>query len=137
MKLKFVAGASWAIAAMMILAPLTQSIAAEVDTGKLLYLRYCASCHGNAGKGDGPLGREFKVKVPDLTILKSKYNGTYPLDQVMSAIDGSRTVRGHGDRTMPVWGDVFRDEHANEKYVELVALYKIKWIAEYIGALQK
>lgn len=137
MELTFVRGVSRVIAAMMVLVPLTQSMAAEVDNGKLLYLRYCASCHGNAGKGDGPLSRELKVKVPDLTLLKSKYKGIYPMDQVMSSIDGTKAVRGHGERTMPVWGQVFRDEHANEKYVELVALYKVKWIAEYIGTLQR
>ena len=83
------------------------------------------------------MSRELKVKVPDLTLLKSKYKGVYPMDQVMSSIDGTKAVRGHGERTMPVWGQVFRDEHANEKYVELVALYKVKWIAEYIGTLQR
>jgi len=81
--------------------------------------------------------REFKVKVPDLTLLKSKYRGTYPMERVMSSIDGRRAVRGHGDRTMPVWGEVFRDEQANEKYVELFTQCKVKWIAEYIGTLQK
>jgi hypothetical protein len=28
----------------------------------------------------------------------------------MTSIDGSCVVRGHGDKTMPVWGEVFEKE---------------------------
>jgi mono/diheme cytochrome c family protein len=28
--------------------------------GKLLYTRYCSHCHGETGKGDGPVGKEYK-----------------------------------------------------------------------------
>jgi len=38
---------------------------------------------------------------------------------------------------MPVWGEVFREEHEKEKYSELTALIKAKLIAEYVGTLQK
>lgn len=111
--------------------------AAESDSGKELYLRYCGSCHGATGKGDGPVSRDLKTKVPDLTLLRSKNKGLYPLDQVMSSIDGRRTVRGHGDRKMPVWGEVFTQEHEKGKYTELTSLLKAKVIAEYIETLQK
>ena len=89
------------------------------------------------GKGDGPVSRDLKVKVSDLTLLRSKNKGTYPLDRVMSSIDGSRSVRAHGTRNMPVWGEVFRQEHEKEKYTELTSLLKAKLIAEYVGTLQK
>lgn len=128
---------SWAIAAVLILTPVAECFAADIDSGRQMYLRYCASCHGSAGKGDGPVRRDLKVKVPDLTLLKSKNKGLYPTDRVMSSIDGSRLVRAHGDRNMPVWGEVFREEHEKEKYTELTALLKAKLIAEYIGTLQK
>jgi hypothetical protein len=55
----------------------------------------------------------------------------------MTAIDGSRAVRGHGDRQMPVWGEVFRKEVEKEKYTELTALLKAKVIAEYVATLQR
>ena len=45
---------------------------------------------GAQGRGDGPVSRDLKVKVPDLTLLRSKNKGAYPLDRVMSSIDGSR-----------------------------------------------
>jgi len=121
---------------ILLLGLLAQSFADE-NGGREMYLKYCASCHGNQGKGDGPVSRDLKVKVPDLTLLRSKNKGTYPLDRVMSSIDGSQTVRGHGTRTMPVWGEVFRAEREKQKYNELTSLLKSKVIAEYVGTLQQ
>ncbi len=126
----------WITAAVVLFAPMMQSFADE-NGGKEMYLKYCASCHGSQGRGDGPVSRDLKVKVPDLTLLRSKNKGTYPLDRVMSSIDGSRVVRAHGDRNMPVWGEVFRKEHEKQKYTELTSLLKAKLIAEYVGTLQK
>ena len=127
---------SWSIAAVLTFAPVTQSLAAD-NGGKQLYAQYCASCHGAEGKGDGPVSNDLKVKVADLTLLRSKNNNAYPLDRVMASIDGSRIVRAHGTRTMPVWGEVFRQEHAKDKYTELTSLLKAKLIAEYVSTLQK
>lgn len=38
-------------------------------SGKELYDRSCASCHGNAGRGDGPVSKSLAVEVPELTRL--------------------------------------------------------------------
>jgi mono/diheme cytochrome c family protein len=113
------------------------SIAADIDQGQKLYMQYCASCHGKDGKGNGPVAGYLKIKVPDLTLLKQQNKGTYRVDDVMSAIDGRRVVRAHGDRQMPVWGEVFREEVAKEKYKELTTLLTAKVIAEYVGTLQR
>ena len=128
---------SWAISAMLLIVPLGNSFAADVDSDKEMYLKYCASCHGVTGKGDGAVSRNLKVKAPDLTLIKRNNQGMYPTDRVLSSIDGRRFVRAHGDRTMPVWGEVFREEHEKEKYSELTALIKAKLIAECVGTLQK
>ena len=127
---------TWITVAVLLLAPMTHLFAAD-NGGKEMYLKYCASCHGTQGRGDGPVSRDLKVKVFDLTLLRSKNKGTYPLDRVLSSIDGSRAVRAHGTRNMPVWGEVFRQEHEKEKYTELTSLLKAKLIAEYVGTLQK
>jgi mono/diheme cytochrome c family protein len=111
--------------------------AAEVDAGRELYVQYCSSCHGEAGRGNGPVSAYLKIKVPDLTLLRKNNKGIYPMDEVMSAIDGRRTVRAHGDRKMPVWGEVFRKEAEGRKYAELQALLKAKLIAEYIANIQQ
>lgn len=41
---------------------------AAIQRGKQMYAQYCASCHGDAGKGDGPGGANLAVKPQDLTV---------------------------------------------------------------------
>jgi mono/diheme cytochrome c family protein len=41
--------------------------AAAAAAGKPLYAANCASCHGDAGKGDGPIAENIAVKPSDLT----------------------------------------------------------------------
>ena len=111
--------------------------AVETNDGKQMYLRYCSSCHGAEGKGDGPLSRDLKIKVTDLTAIAKRNKGIFPVDKVMAAIDGRRAVRGHGVREMPVWGETFRSEAEGKKYPELTTLIKAKIIAEYVAGLQQ
>jgi mono/diheme cytochrome c family protein len=113
----------------------TPALCAELGTGKTLYLRHCSSCHGQEGHGNGPVTRYLNVKVPDLTLIKTRNHGVYPSDEVMRAIDGRRDVRAHGDRQMPVWGEIFTIEE--RKSPERNAPLKAKLIAEYIGTLQR
>jgi mono/diheme cytochrome c family protein len=85
--------------ALMLVAFSSQRVtAAETDQGQKLFMQYCSSCHGKDAKGKGPLAPHLKIKIPDLSLLKQKNKGAYPLDYVMSTIDGRRAVRGHGDR---------------------------------------
>lgn len=112
-------------------------LAAEPDQGRELYLKYCSSCHGKDGKGKGSVSPYLKIKVPDLTLLRKQNKGIFPLARVMSSIDGSRVVQGHGDAVMPVWGEVFEKEVGEEKYKTLTSLLKVKTIAEYISTLQR
>ena len=109
----------------------------EADQGQALYLKYCSSCHGKDGRGDGPVSPYLKVKLPDLTLLRKNNRGIFPLSRVMSSIDGSRVVRAHGEPAMPVWGEVFEKELEAEKYPKLTTLLKVKVIAEYISTLQR
>jgi hypothetical protein len=71
-----------------------------------------------------------------MTTIAKRHKGVYPLDDVMTTIDGRRIVRGHGDRDMPVWGEKFHTEAKGTKYPELTTLLKAKTIAEYVGTLQ-
>ena len=46
---------------------------AWAQEAKQLYDKGCTSCHGPAGKGDGPAGKALKVKPKDFaTMLKGK-----------------------------------------------------------------
>lgn len=81
-----------------------------IDIGKQVYHDNCAMCHGDSGKGDGPVAAILKPKVPDLTILQKNNQGVFPFAQVYDVIDGRRVVAAHGPRDMPVWGQSFRME---------------------------
>jgi len=85
------------------------------DWGKDLYLRLCASCHGEKGKGDGPAAVSLKHPPADLTTLSKTHGGTFPRAEVMQVIDGERPVPAHGARQMPVWGEVFRRERTDSE----------------------
>ena len=77
------------------------------DAGSQLFGTYCASCHGTAARGDGPLAEQLRHRPPDLTQFTKRNGGMFPSERVYRIIDG-RDVPSHGDREMPVWGDVFR-----------------------------
>src|SRR4051794_15234350 len=68
---------------------------------------YCAACHGEDGKGNGPKSFGLSVKPPNLTTLPSRY-GAFPQDRLEKLIDGREPLTGHGDREMPVWGVWFK-----------------------------
>jgi mono/diheme cytochrome c family protein len=72
-----------------------------------LFRQYCASCHGPAAKGDGPLAASLRRKPPDLTEIQKRHDGVFPSDKVFRIIDGRVRVPGHGGPDMPAWGDAF------------------------------
>jgi mono/diheme cytochrome c family protein len=115
----------------------SEALGGETNTGRDLYLKYCSSCHGADGKGKGSVSSDLKVKVPDLTLLKKNNKGVFPHTKVMSSIDGTRKVRGHGEPGMPVWGEVFKEGLKEGKYPELTTLLKEKVITEHIQTLQR
>jgi len=69
-----------------------------------LYLRFCASCHGRDGRGDGPCADALTVRPPDLTRLAARHGGTFPRDDVEATLTGERPLRAHGPVEMPIWG---------------------------------
>jgi len=106
-------------------------------SGKDLYQRFCASCHGAEGRGDGPVAASFKVEVPDLTTLAHRAGAAYPRERVVRIIDGRHILGAHGSRTMPVWGeDLSRLEIGNPD-AERATRIVIDRIADYLGQLQK
>jgi mono/diheme cytochrome c family protein len=78
--------------------------------GARLFRVYCQSCHGEHGRGDGPVARELHLGLPDLRQLaKRAPDGLFPAARTAAVIDGREPVAGHGTRDMPVWGLTFRD----------------------------
>ena len=103
--------------------------------GRDLYLRYCASCHGPEGRGDGAIAGSLKRSPADLTALAAKA-GTYDEGAVMAAIDGRRAVAEHGSREMPVWGVVFEQERAGQPFQVYAGLLQTRALADYLRSIQ-
>lgn len=45
---------------------------ASIAQGKVVYVKECASCHGDKGKGDGPAAKDLEKKPGDLTLSKTQ-----------------------------------------------------------------
>lgn len=106
-------------------------------SGEDLYRRFCASCHGVAGRGDGPVAASFRVEVPDLTLMARRGRGADLRDRVARIIDGRYIIGAHGTRLMPVWGeDLARLEIGNPD-AERSAQIIIGRLADYVSSLQQ
>jgi len=77
------------------------------SSGRAMYTAYCASCHGEAGRGDGPAVSALKVEPTNLTLLAAKNRGVFPDSTVAAVIRGDKPAPAHGSKEMPVWGPIF------------------------------
>jgi mono/diheme cytochrome c family protein len=75
--------------------------------GQALYGTYCAVCHGDDGKGGGPMARVLKTPPPDLTHIWMRNGGRFSLERVQKVISGEAEVGSHGTSEMPLWGPIF------------------------------
>jgi len=103
-------------------------------SGSYVFRTYCASCHGEKGRGDGPLAQSLRFAPSDLTKISARNGGEYPAELVYRIIDGRKPVAGHGGPDMPVWGDAFKnvDSGFDEQAVE----QKIQALVDHLKAIQ-
>ena len=93
-------------------------------SGPDAYEKFCASCPGVTGKGDGPIAIDLKPTPHDLTLLAKWNQGVFPYHEVYEIIDGRAEVRTHGTGQMPVWGEQFAvDSPYSHEVVRELALY--------------
>jgi mono/diheme cytochrome c family protein len=104
--------------------------------GAELYANYCSACHGALGEGDGPVAAVMQVNVPNLRTLASRANGEFPRESVRAFIDGRNLPVSHGDRRMPIWGNVFQWEEGNTAQSEAAANRRINAIVDYLEQIQ-
>jgi len=105
--------------------PTTASDAAK------MFNSYCAVCHGQDGKGNGPAASALTKKPADLTQISARNGGKFPDVRVSRYIEGADEVPAHGTRDMPMWGDLFRSLDR-----ETTAL-RVSALTDYIKTFQK
>jgi mono/diheme cytochrome c family protein len=81
--------------------------------GKQLFDQYCATCHGDGGKGDGQNASNLTPPVPDLTTSKNLADPTY-VRRVIA--EGSAAV-GRSPLSPP-WG-----RNLSSQEIEYLTLY--------------
>jgi len=78
-------------------------VAADLEAGKKLYGRWCAQCHGDEGKGDGPAADFVYPRPRDFTLAMFKVrttpSGALPTDHDLFNIIG----KGLPGTSMPAW----------------------------------
>jgi mono/diheme cytochrome c family protein len=104
--------------------------------GAQLYQRFCASCHGERGHGDGPVADSLKVMVPDLTRITRRHGGAFPADQIRRIIDGRAVQPPHGSRDMPIWGYEFRNAGAGDRGSTASADDLVERLLEFLNSIQ-
>lgn len=112
----------------------------EADMGQLEFKNSCASCHGLDGKGKTEMAKILHLQPPDLTLLLQKNGGVFPTARVYNTIDGRLELRGHGTRTMPVWGQRYTEDaahiYADALLGERTVRVRILALIDYLYLLQ-
>ena len=120
-----------------------QSISEKIDkntyawvAGETEFQNHCAACHGEDGKGHGPVADLFKTSLPDLTQLSAKNRGFFPYIHVYHTIDGRNVERAHGTIKMPVWGERYTEDRKDE-VGQRMAHARIFELIVYLQSLQE
>lgn len=106
----------------------------DADLGARLYFNHCAACHGEDGEGGGPVAATMHIAMPNLRSLAMRNDGVFPAEAVTTYIDGREARPAHGERQMPIWGDVFRG--AEQATAKRTVLRRIDALVEFISTLQ-
>ncbi len=102
------------------------------ESGKEIFVRHCALCHGLDGTGDGPLAAALQIAPSNLTRIAVEHNDTFPAAKVADVIRNGGGVLGHGSTAMLAWGLYFSEKRKPE-----VARARIKALVAYIESIQQ
>ena len=111
-----------------------QSQMPAVASCKQTYREYCASCHGEDGRGMGPAASALRTPPSDLTTLAKRHAGKFPEDYVAEIVRIGKPIQAHGSSDMPVWGPIF---NARDNFNEFAVRQRIKNLCAYLATLQE
>jgi len=114
------------------------ALATEVidSTGPENFALYCAACHGDGGKGDGPVASAIAKPIPDLTQIAAQNNGKFPRQIIKNAIDGRWQIDAHGTQQMPVWGYEFWINEGAGDFSETQVSRILDGLVDYLESIQ-
>ncbi len=130
----------FALIGVLRVAPVQAQEQEVIEAGKREFQRSCAACHGVDAKGNGPAANTLSVKPADLTQMSKKHGGTFLFWQTYDKISGrdeAVTIRGHGTREMPIWGDRFRLEPGTNEQYALGVRGRLLALVHYLQSIQE
>jgi mono/diheme cytochrome c family protein len=101
------------------------------------FSRYCASCHGDGGRGDGAVAATLRVAPADLTRIAARRDGQFPGGEIARFIDGRFSVSAHGTREMPIWGQRLGEAIPEAGLSEEITRGTIATLVEYLKSIQR
>jgi mono/diheme cytochrome c family protein len=101
------------LALALALAP-TTALAGDAAKGKVVYTANCTSCHGETGKGDGPVGQVLQPPPRNFATADFKYDtdadGKPATDADLKGVISKGAGAFGGNQMMAPWGGILSDE---------------------------
>ena len=101
--------------------------------GPDLFRAYCATCHGEDGKGNGPVAPALSTKPSDLTTISRRNGGVFPSKHIRTIIAGDELILAHGSREMPIWGPIFHQVEWDRDYGDI----RLQNVTKYLETIQQ
>ncbi len=103
------------------------------NSGKQMFVNYCAPCHGLNGKGQGPAASALRTQPADLTALSRSNGGRFPQMHIQTILEFGAKIPSHGSVEMPVWGPILgKMNQANDQE----RLLRISNLSRYLESIQ-
>ena len=105
--------------------------------GDKMYASYCAACHGDNGKGDGPSAAAMTTSLHDLTTLSKSNGGKFPRTRVFFAIlNGKALPQGEQGNEMPAWAEPFFSLCVGQRGCGAEVQMRVVRLTDYLESLQ-
>ncbi|MBI3325838.1 MAG: cytochrome c [Nitrospinae bacterium] len=111
----------WMLSLLVLAAVVPWATAGDLGQGKEVYAQFCASCHGETGKGDGPAAPALTPKPKDLS--DKGYMGTKSDEQLFKVVKEGGAAGGLSP-LMPPWGTSLTDDQIRDVIAYLRSLAK-------------
>jgi len=106
--------------------------------GEEMYASYCAACHGDKGKGDGPAAAAMATPPRDLTTLSKSNRGQFPRALVFfSILNGKVRQKGEQGYEMPNWKDPFYSLCVGQRGCDAEVQMRVVRLTDYLKSLQQ
>jgi mono/diheme cytochrome c family protein len=128
----FLVGAIWLLAGTV---PAWADQVQLIAEGREDYTWHCAACHGETGRGDGPMAEILVLPPTDLTGIAEKHGGEFPFWRVFQVVAGEQSVTGHETFQMPEFWSRFRGDEGKPGY--LPARIRILLLTHYLESIQQ